>query len=800
MLINTTWLNEYIEPKISAGDIIDILPKIGLEIESTHILKNDLADIRIGFIRKKNAILAAPAMFACEVEVAKGRRVPIVCASEHEIEIGWGVPVALAGTRLPHGRTITAGQFHGVESQGMICLDGELGFLATGTGLQVFKDEATLGQSLTSLITIEDCLLDLNVLPNRPDCLGHIGVAREVAAATGRTLRYPETKSAITAGKQIIAVDIQAPDLCPRYSCQLIRNVKVGPSPAWLKSRLLAIGCKPINNIVDITNYVMYEWGQPLHAFDYAKLQGDKIVVRRMKPDEKLELLSGKTIDGTASGLVIADAVKPVALAGIMGGRPTATESWSTDVLLEAANFEPVNIRKSVKAIDLGLETRGTASSYRFERGTDPNSILNRARERAADLICELAGGSREGGVSDSYPKKLEPRVFKLTSDGLSGYLGVAVDAKTIKTSLERLEMKCSDDLTVEVPTWRVDVNDPVVLIEDVARQLGFDSIVARPNPGVATIGIRSPLDKVRQLVTQNLVAGGFLESRNPPLESADAKAVFGNKPPASIVRLSNPSNREMSVVRCSLFGGLLRSMERNIRRGTTTARLFEIDRIFWLDGNPPAPKDRWMVAGVVGGMVQDMNWRGGAAKLDFFDLKGVVENVLDGVSAKERRFEPVEMAHFVPGTVAAIKVGGQHIGCIGEFAPGIVDTGKMQVRLFGFELDLQALVPGFLEVRASKPPARMPAVTRDLAIVVAEDVPFESIEQDIRGAAGAGLESLRLVDVYHGSQIPKNHKSLAMAFVFREHSQTLTAEAITAILEGVMKSLKEKFAATLRA
>ncbi len=335
-------------------------------------------------MREKTPLAAAQGMYLCQIEIERGRRIPVVCASEHEVQVGWGVPVAPAGTTLPGGREIKAGHVHGVASEGMICLDGELGLLARSTGMQHFSDEKTLGLPLTDVAEIREQLLELNVLPNRPDFLGLIGIAREVAALLRLKLRLPPTLIPAKEGSTPITVDVQEPDLCPRYTCGLLRGVKVGPSPAWLKARLLIAGMRPINNIVDVTNYVLYEYGQPLHAFDYSTLRGRRIVVRRMKPGETMELLTGKVLTADAQGptkpaggpLVIADAERPIGLAGIMGGASTQTTERATEILVEAACFDPVNIRHTVKQVDLGMEARGTASSYRFERGTDPDVMI----------------------------------------------------------------------------------------------------------------------------------------------------------------------------------------------------------------------------------------------------------------------------------------------------------------------------------------------------------------------------------------------------------------------------------------
>ena len=392
------------------------------------------------------------------------------------------------------------------------------------------------------------------------------------------------------------------------------------PSPPWLKARLLLAGMRPINNVVDITNYVLYEWGQPLHAFDFQKISGSRIVVRRMAEGETLELLTGAVVGArgqkavkpfSQAPLVIADAERPVALAGIMGGRFAETADATTEVLLEAAHFDPVLIRQTVQQVDLGMESRGTAASYRFERGTDPNMMLEGALRRAVQLIAELAQGTPEGPLSDCYPRPRDRRVFRLGPARTSAYLGMPVDAATIKDSLTRLSMECTGDdqeLEVKVPTWRADVNDAVVLIEDVARMVGYDQIPVSPRPSMPSVGLRVLVDQLRQVVSEHLVSVGFYECRNPSLESPKMSAWLGDG--GDSITVSNWATREMSVLRRTLLSGLVTTVQTNVRRGAQAAWFFEVDRVFDrgldkpVDGSA-AFEGRWHVAGIAGGRLR---------------------------------------------------------------------------------------------------------------------------------------------------------------------------------------------------
>lgn len=802
MLVNTKWLLEYLEPQCSHEDVLEALPRIGLEIEQLHPLRSELENVRIGFIREKVPLTGTKGMYACRVEVEHGQTILIVCASEHEVQVGWGVPVATAGVKLPTGKTIAASHFHGASSEGMICLDGELGLLARGSGLQVFHDEAALGSPLPSLVDISEYLVEVDVLPNRADCLGLIGIAREVSAILGLKLCYPADTKPLEKprnGDQIVPVEICEPQLCPRYTCQLIRAVKIAPSPHWLKSRLLAVGLRPINNVVDVTNFVLHEWGQPLHAFDYGQLRGGRIVVRRMKPGETIELLSGKVVDSSTSPLVIADADRPVALAGIMGGRDTEINETTVEVLLEVAHFEPVNIRNTANKTDIGLDSRGTASSYCFERGTDPNRMLQGALRRATSLIGELGGATVDAPPTDEYPVRLESRSFRLTPKEVEAYLGTPVDAHTIRDLLQRLEMTCSKSLHVTVPTWRVDANDRVVLIEDVARLIGYDQIPTEPNATLPTIGVRCASDRLRQAIAQHLAAAGYLECCNPSLESPQAAAILGPSAEQGDITITNPMSREMSALRRSLLPKLLRCAERNLRRGVASIRLFEIDRVFWLSGDKPIPQDRWYVAGIVGGVPREHDWRAKDAKLDFHDVKGLVESLLELAGVRNCSFQPLETAPYVPGAAAVVLTSDKTVGCVGELSQGLIDTGKVLFRPFAFELDLAALEPHFLQVPSAQPMARTPAVTRDLAVVVRAEEAFAGIEEEIRRSAGPALEALRLVDRYQGPQVPPDHQSFAFRLVFRDPSCTLTTEYVSEVMDGIIESLSHRFGAQLR-
>jgi phenylalanyl-tRNA synthetase beta chain len=821
VVMNTSWLLEYLEPGCSVDEIIKCINGIGLEIEERHDLAQELGDVRIGFIRGKAPLPGADGMYICQCEITPGEILEVVCASEHPINVGWGVPIVRAGTQLPTGIEVKRERFHGQLSEGMICLDRELGTLQQGTGLQVFPDEGVIGQRLVDLISIPDSLLKIKVPANRAYCLGVIGIAREIAAALGLQVRLPsatleESERSVLKEAQ---VEIEAPDVCPRYAARVIRGVKIAKSPPWLATRLALTGVNLINNVVDVTNFVLREWGHPLHAFDLHRLTGRQIVVRRMRPDERLTLLGDELVTGETTPLVIADKVRPIALAGIKGGLETQITAETEDVLLESAHFDPVEIRSAARRLEGRLKLP-TDASFLFERGMDPNDTLVAALDRAAALITQFAGGSVSRGRLDAYPVKQEPRVFHLSAERVSSYLGISVNGPRVQQLLTRLGMECTNDLTVKVPTWRVDVNDPVVLIEDVARLVGYDQIPLAPSTCRMTLGKRNAADNLRQKAAQFFVANGFLECRNVPLEAPEMTAQFNYSGKAPVL-LRNPMKAEFSVLRTSLLTGLMATVKRNADRGADNFRYFEIDRVF--QQTQEGGEGRWTVGAVIGGDATEVDWTAGRSKLTFFHLKGVLENLLEIMGASQVEFRPLNHSDFEQGQAAQVVVNGKSIGVLGAIARSILAPQKIHEAIHAFEIDIEGLVAASTVVAKYQEMSRMPAVTRDLAVVVDAGVAYSLLERTIREAAlekidelirnwgagdGAGLEQehaaevlelVKCVDVYYGKHIPEGKRSIAVRLRFRARGRTLSAEDVAVIMEYITNRLRERFNAKIR-
>jgi len=795
MLVNTDWLLEYVAEPCSLQDLLKALGSTPLEIEAHHPLSHALRDIVVGFIRKKDPVPGSDGLYICQADIGHGQSLQVVCASEHPVEVGWGVPIARGGTKLPTGIQVKNERYHGVNSEGMICLDSEMGMLARGSGLQVFHNESETGRPLAELIPITASILDLKAPANRPDLLSLIGIAREVAAILDLTLKLPtiNLQEEPVPTSQQVSVEIVEPLLCARYMCRLIRNVTVGKSPAWLSSRLRSAGSNPINNIVDITNFVMREWGQPLHAFDLNTLLGAKIIVRKMNRSEQLELLDGTIVSGEKEPLVIADAERPIALAGIMGGRNTQINPGTTDVLLESAYFDRVQLKKSLAELRLSA----TDASYRFSRGVDPNFMLQMALERAAALIAELASGAILKEAVDVYPTKTEPRRFHLTAERVSSYLGKEVDAATINQSLQRLGMPCSNDLEVEVPTWRVDANDAVVLIEDVARMVGYDQLPLEHPPGPLTVGRRNSLDNFRRRASTFLADAGFLESRNISLESPELVSQFSAESEEP-VRLINSLKEDMSVLRKSLLPGLLNTVERNARRDSLDFRYFELDRTF-VRAAAGEVVETWRVAAVLGGSVRDLDWSIAKSKFDFFHAKGLADTLFETMGIAGVDFRPGDAIGFKKGETSLVSHGEKVLGVIGAIDDPLLLARKINEPIYGFEFNLHSMSEASTREKSFREPPRTPAIVRDLAVEVQRSIPYAEIEQTIRRMAGELLEEIRCTDVYEGKPIKEGNRSISFRLRFRDPQRNLSNEDVSSKVDGIVQELARQYDAKLR-
>jgi len=648
----------------------------------------------------------------------------------------------------------------------------------------------------------EDSVLEIDLTSNRPDCLSHLGVAREVAAISGKTLQMPDvvtgklSAGAINVG-DVTSVEILNPELCPRYSARIIKGVKVGPSPEWLVKRLEVMGQRSVNNVADITNYVMLELGQPLHAFDLAMLKGQRIIVRAAREGEKMTTLDGEERELTSRMLVIADAERAVALGGIKGGEDSGITETTVDVLLEAAYFTPAQIRATSKALGLATE-----ASYRFERGTDPE-IVPVASARAAAMIAEIAGGEILSGIVDVYPLKSERKPISMRRKRYEQLTGLKFDVAEAKRILDALgfEAEISPDKTALktlAPTWRIDAAIEEDLVEEVARISGYDNLKTTL-PGSAGAGAYLPGEGGRRATRSALSHLGYNEAVSFSFVNAEADALLTEAAAGARLELQNPIDETAGFMRTTLLGGLLKALEHNFNHGSRNVRMFEIGKCF-LNVEAERPEEIERLALVATGASNEFNWQAANARIDFFDVKGAIESITESLGLPPVSFSAIEtISHLHPGRAAVISLDGVSLGRIGQLHPRIAAGYKFKQPVFVAELDFGAMLNARRAEVRYQPLPKYPTVVRDLALLIDTSVSLAAIEKAVDELAISELVGFRLFDLYAGKELPSGKHSIALSLRYRAADRTLTDEEINAMHERIVNKLTQEFSAEVR-
>ncbi|HEX9000554.1 MAG TPA: phenylalanine--tRNA ligase subunit beta [Blastocatellia bacterium] len=645
----------------------------------------------------------------------------------------------------------------------------------------------------------EDFVLDIDLTSNRPDCLSHLGVAREAAAITRNPLRMPKVEFAESQAKvgELTSVEILNPDLCPRYTARIIKGVKIGPSPEWLVKRLEVMGQRSVNNVADITNYVMLEMGQPLHAFDLAMLNSQRIIVRAARDGEKMTTLDGEERELTSRMLVIADAERAVALGGIKGGEDSGITDTTVDVLLEAAYFTPAQIRATSKALGLSTE-----ASYRFERGTDPE-IAPVASARAAAMIAEIAGGEVLDGIVDVYPKQAERRRITMRRARYSQLTGLQIELGEAEAILRGLGFEVeadieNDSLHTNAPSWRIDISIEEDLIEEVARIAGYDNLKTTL-PGSAGAGAYLPGEEGRRAARRALTSLGYTEAVSFSFVNAEADAVVSDAPDSARLLLRNPIDETQSHMRTTLLGGLLKALEHNFNHSSRNVRLFEIGKCF-LDAGEDRPRETEHLAFVATGARNEFDWQTANAKIDFFDVKGALESIGAALGLPPMEFTPVETTTSLhPGRAALISLAGNRVGQIGQLHPRVAANYKFKQAVFVAELDFGALLNADRAGVRYQPLPKYPAVVRDLALLIETSVPLAAIERSVHALSISELAGIRLFDLYSGKELPAGKHSIALSLRYRAADRTLTDEEISVMHSQIVNQLTEEFSAEIR-
>jgi len=737
------------------------------------------------------------------------RELTVVCGAPN-VKVGMLAPLALPGTVFPDGAMLEKSVIRGQASEGMLCSDVELGLGIDPGGIMELDAELTPGDRLAEALGLCDTVFELDLTPNRPDCLSVIGIAREIAAIQKTSLHTPDFSLEDQDNRiaSLAAVTIEAPDHCPRYSARLVGGIKVKPSPFWLQDRLLSVGLRPINNIVDITNFVLMETGQPLHAFDFDRLAQNRIVVRTAREGEKFVTLDQKERTLDAEMLMICDGEKPVAVGGVMGGLNSEIEADTSSVLIEGAYFNPVSIRKTSKKLGLSTE-----ASHRFERGVDPEGTV-RAVNRAARLMAELGGGALVQGLIDEYPQPQKPARVSMSVHRTRRLLGIELDPGYIKTLLESIEFEVNevipdgDDHRLEVtaPTFRVDIARPEDLMEEVARLAGYDNIPisfptmpAEARPADRQIEVRR---RLRQLMTgfgfSEVITYSFVHRQTP-----ERLSLAASDPRRSPVAILNPLTEDQAVMRTSLIPGLLETMRYNFTRQVKTLKIFEVGKIFIAADDQVLPREPEILAALWTGMAHESSWHGPPVACDYFDIKGIAEGLLGALKIEGLRFTRIAedaCDYTRNGYCAWIMAGNTTLGRVGEIHPRLRDSFELKQSAYIFELELARLIPLIPAAVSFKPIPKFPAIYRDITIIVDRAVETQLILETVENMGEALVESVHLFAVFEGDPIAAGKKSVSFRVTYRSNEKTLVDDDVSQLHKSITAKLLQAFNAGLPA
>ncbi len=793
MKVTLNWLREYIDFDWDAAELENRLTMSGLESESLDDLGERYRGVVVGRVMARSRHPRADRLSVCQVDVGEADRATIVCGAPN-VAPGQKVAVILPGHSLPNGTGIERTRIRGVESEGMICSEAELDLGTDADGILVLPADCGVGTPFAEATGLDDVVVEFEVTPNRPDCLSVVGIAREIRALTGAELRRPEEEPAASgeSGSASASVEIEDAAGCPRYVCRVVRGVGIGPSPVWMQRRLQAVGMRPVNNVVDVTNFAMLELGQPLHAFDLATIPDGSVVVRRARVGERLRLLDDRDCDLDESILVIADCRRPIALAGIMGGAETEVTGRTTDILLESAYFSPETVRAGARR--LGVSTEASA---RFERGTDWE-LPPLASDRAAGLLAELTGGTVAPGRIDAYPSPLQRPRVPLRTERVNALLSTRLRARDCKRILELLgcEVEPRDEtLQVTVPGFRPDLRREVDLVEEVGRIYGFDRIEASSS-------LRGPLEntvvsdfEIQQGFRQRMTAAGVDEVVTSTI--VDGGWTSWNRLP-SAPALANPATSS-DVLRSSLIPSLADVARRNFNRRTRTVCIFEIGKCF-LDGDAQATAlhtENLRLGGLWFGLGKESSWRDERRQVDFLDLKGLIESVTEdldpGIHSGAHPLMRV-------GHCAELSISGKPAGNLGECSRELREAFDLPEPVYIFELEFEVLATAWKAREAAfRPPPKFPPIERDLAIVLDESVPAGEVIAAVRQVDPKLIEFVELFDVYTGDQVGPGEKSLAFNLRLRSPERTLQDREADEVIAGVLADLGRAFGVRLR-
>lgn len=799
MLLSRKWLNEFVPVDVDDRTFAEDMTLSGSKVEITEIEGEEISNVVVGRVVEIKRHENSDHMWICQVDVGEEAPIQIVTGAQN-VSQGDLVPVAKHNSTLPGGVKITKGKLRGEKSNGMLCSYKELGMTdndwpySVVDGIFLLNSDPDLkakdlkpGDDIRTAIGLDDHVVEFEITPNRPDCLSVIGLAREAAVTYGKTMakHEPVVKGGGVGNlTELLDVETPATDLCPRYTARMVRNVKIGPSPKWMRDRLRASGVRPINNIVDITNYVMLEYGQPMHAFDYRYVNGGKIVVRRAEDGETLTTLDGNVRQLNSSMLVIADEHRAVGLAGIMGGENSEIVEDTVDVVFESANFNGTSIRRT--ALALGMRTEASA---KFEKGLD---ILNTlpAVNRACELVEMLGAGEVLDGTIDILNFVPQPKQLKLRADKINALLGTDIDAAEMCRILQELGFGVDGDI-ITVPSWRGDVEHYSDLAEEVARFYGYNQIPTTAMTGVTTRGGYSPEQMLErslgtvcrslgydEIITYSFISPTYYDKIRLPEDSPLRKSM----------KIMNPLGEDTSIMRTTVMPSMLEILTRNYNYRNKEAHLYELGRTYFEREDGMADEPKHLSLGVYG------------PEESFFTLKGAVETILDSIRAEDVTYVAEKSdPSYHPGRCAKVYVNGQEVGTLGQIHPLVAANYGVDAELYYADLKFDALFASRGADPEYQPLPKFPAVTRDIAVLVDKAVTVGAMESSIQTAAKGLLKDVTLFDIYEGAKLPTGKKSVAFNLVLRADDRSLTAQEADDEVNLVLERLKKDFDAMLR-
>ncbi len=794
MNIPMSWLKQYADVDCDIITFTDGMIMSGSNIETFKEIGEEISNIVWGKIISVEAHPDADKLRIMAVDTGEDAHLQIVTAADN-VNTGDVIPVALDGATLPGGMVIKTGKLRGVESAGMMCSVDELGFEAGDiedapeNGVYICHEAVTLGADVKPYFGLDETVVEYEITSDRPDCFSIIGLAREAAATFNKPFNFPEITVPEVAGNanDMATVEIHNETLCPRYAARIIENVKVGQSPKWLKDRLISAGLRPINNIVDVTNYMLLEFGQPMHAFDYDKVEGHKIIVRNAKEGEKITTLLEEEVDLDPSMLVIADAKKPIGIAGIMGGQDTKVTEDTKTILFECANFNGPNIRVSSKKLGLRSD-----SSTKYTKGLDPNNV-GLAVDRAAQLVAQIGAGEVVSGLIDIYPNKREAITIPYDPEYINKFLGTDISEEDMIDYFTRLEfMVNKESKQVTIPTFRPDITIMADLAEEVARLYGYDKIEPTLERGTPTVGVKNRDQQIRDIIRKVMSVHGVHGAMTYTFESPKVFAklnIAEDSPLRDVLTITNPLGEDFSIMRTTTLNGMLSSISTNYNRRNEQAALYELGNIFIKQGDELPEELEKLTIAMYG------------PEVDFYTLKGIIESVFETLKCDDKvdytRNETATWMH--PGRRADVLVGKKVIGSFGEIHPSVAKNYNIKANVYFAEIDMKEILAIANLGGEFVPLPKFPSTSRDIAMLVKEDVLAGDIAKIIKQRSGKILESYNLFDVYKGEQVEEGYKSMAYNISFRAADRTLTEEEISKTMKKIINGLETNFDAELR-